>query len=59
MTMKKLLPDAKKLRKGSKDFSFVEVSRCRYLDNKSIEPSPQFYVDDILPFFLGRLIFFY
>jgi hypothetical protein len=39
-----LLPDAKKLRKGSKIFKcFVEVQRCRYLDRRGIEPSPADY----------------
>ncbi len=39
--MEILLPEAKKFRKASQKFNFVAVSRCRYLDRISIEPSPR------------------
>jgi hypothetical protein len=41
-----VLPEAKKVRKGSKNVIFVEVSRCRYLDRRSIEPSPKLLLEN-------------
>ncbi len=38
-----LLPEAKKSEKPPKNFIFVEVLPFRYLDRRSIEPSPSEY----------------
>ncbi len=52
-----MLPEAKKFRKGSKNFIFVEVSRCRYLDRRSIEPSPNIpLLDAVLGYTYSKFI---